>query len=411
MINLYYHAFFTVNVLHDYFTNKLCSDLEVVPSADCQSLFSGLNVQWRIKDNEFRTFIKVNDVGGPFINNPLNAPPDDKVYRLMYGKDIFRLYLKLKKNSFGNYTNISPAPGKKYYFSNRTGNAKAGVFYASRTLPDHANGIAYLPGDLVQEPPPAAPNVFEALTKHTSAAPGDLVNTNLWAPLTAAAYTTSADQVDYSGGLYAFTLPAAVSIAEVRIFGFDFNTVTPGYTIAIGETETQYFKTGEERDTISVRLSHLPPGRYKITVNATSKEVYYDPALNEDGMFGVIEIFNHLPATDPFALLDANEIVQPKKYTISFPARRVLWKYTRKDNRAQAITDTGPGAYIFTLHTNDFVSQKPIPLAEAALTTLELTFSTADQKLAPLPNPPAAKLGRFNQAGYDYLCTEMYLNY
>jgi hypothetical protein len=229
--------------------------------------------------------------------------------------------------------------------------------------------------------------------------------------LSAPAYPSAKDQVEYSSGAYNFTLPAAVNKAEIGIYGFDFNTVTPGYTVAIGEKETQYFKLGEERATIAVNLSHLKPGRYKITVNAASKEVYYDPALNDAGVFGIIELFNHLPAANVYALLDANEIIQPKKYTIHFPARRVLWKYTRKDSKAQAITDTGVTAWGFTLHTNDFVSHKPIPLAEAALTTLELTFSTPDQKLTPLPNPPANRLGTFNQSGYDYFCTEMYLNY
>lgn len=409
MINLKHAPFFTLTFLHDYFTNKQCSDVEVIPATDCQSLFNGLNVQWRNIGHEFRTWIKVNDIGGPFINNPLNTPPDDTVYRKFYGQNIFRLYLKSRKNTFSNYTNISPANNKKYYFSNIAGNERNGILYATTAVADHANATNYLPGHLVMEP--GTNKVFEAITKHTSAAVAELADTNLWIGLPAAAYPTTNDQVEYSGGLYAFTLPAAVNRAEIDIYGFDFNPATPGYTVAVGEKEIQYFNPGEEQSVITVKLSHLKPGRYKITINGTSKEIYYDPALQDESMLGVMEIFNHLPAANVYAFLNAVEVIQPKKYTIQFPARRVLWKYTRKDGKAQSITDTGGTAYAFTLHTNDFVSQKPIPLAEAALTTLVLTFNTPDQKLAPLPNPPAGRLGKFNQAGYDYLCSEMYLNY
>lgn len=409
MIQLKYAPFFTLTFLHDYFTSKQCNDLEVAPAVDCLALFNGLSMQYRATGHAFKTWIKVNELGGPFINNPGNIPPNNKVYRKFYGQDVFRFYLKTRKNAFSNYTNITPVAGKKYYFSNRADNERNGVLFATAAVPDHANGREYMPGALVLQP--GTDKVFEAITKHTSAALGDLGNANLWVELPAAAYATASDQVDFSGGLYAFTLPAPVNRAEITVYGFNFSTVTPGYTVQVGEKEVQYFNTGEEQSVITVSMRHLKPGRYKITVNSTSREVYYDPALQDESVLGIAELFNHLPATHAYAFLDADEIIQPKQYTIRFAARRVLWKYTRKDGKPKAITDTGPTAHAFTLHTNDFVSQKPIPLAEAALTTLELTFHTPDFKLAPLPNPPIATLGRFHQAGYDYWCSEMYLNY
>jgi hypothetical protein len=409
MVNLKHAPFFTVSFLHDFFTNKKCPDIELVPATDCLALFKGLDVQWRRAGNEFKTWISVNELGGPFINNPANTPPDDTVYRKYYGKQLFRFYLKSGNASFSNYSNIAPTNDQKYYFSNLAANDRNGVLYASKAIADHANAVNYLPGQLVMKP--ATDEVYEAITKHTSAALADLTDANLWTALPGAGYPTSKDQVAYSGGLYSFTLPAPVTRAEISIYGFDFNTVTPGYTVAIGEPELQYFNAGEAQSVITVKLSHLKPGRYKITVNATSKEVYYDPALQDESILGVMEIFNHLPAANVYAFLNAGEVIQPRQYTVQFPTRRVLWKYTRKDGKPKAITDLGLTAWAFVLHTNDFVSQKPIPLAEAALTTLELTFNTPDYKLSPLPNPPYNRLGTFNQAGYDYLCSEMYLNY
>lgn len=409
MINLKHAPFFRLSFLHDYFTTKKCGDVEVVPSSDCLALFKGLNVQWRNTSNEFRTWILVNEAGGPFINNPLATPPDDKVYRKYYEQSIFRLYLRSRNNSFSNYTNISPVNGKKYYFSNLAANERNGVLFASKAVADHANATNYIPGALVMKP--GSNNVFEAITKHTSVAVTDLVDVNLWTALGAAAYPTANDQVECSSGLYSFTLPAPVSRAEIAIYAFDFILPTPGFTVPIGEKEIQYFNAGEEQSVIPIKLSHLKPGRYKITVNAISKEIYYDPALQDESILGIMEIFNHLPATNNYAFLNAGEVIQPKQYSIQFPARRVLWKYTRKDARALSITDTGVTAYAFSLLTNDFVSQKPIPLTEAAVTTLVLTFNPPDYKLTAVPNPPFNRLGKYNQAGYDYLCSEMYLNY
>ncbi|WP_162915466.1 hypothetical protein [Paraflavitalea soli] len=410
MINQQHAPFFTVSFLHDYFTSKKCGDVEVVPATDCLALFKGLNLQWRNTASEFRTWILINELGGPFINNPLATPPDDKVYRKYYEQSIFRLYLKSRNNLFSNYTNISPVNGKKYYFSNVANNKRGSVLFASKAIADHANATNYVPGTMVMKP--GTDNVFEAITKHTSVAVADLNDTSKWEPLSAAAYPTANDQVECStSGQYTLALPAPVPRAEIAIYAFDFNPVTPGFTIAVGEKEIQYFNVGEEQSAIPVKLSHLKPGRYKITVNATSREVYYDPALQDESILGIMEIFNHLPAANTYAFLNAAEIIQPKQYTIQFPARRVLWKYTRKDARALSLTDTGGTAYAFSLLSNDFVSQKPIPLAEAAVTTLVLTFNPPDFKLTAVPNPPFNRLGKYTQAGYDYLCSEMFLNY
>ncbi len=101
------------------FSNKKCGDVEVVPSADCVCIVQRASMcSGAIPANEFRTWILINEAGGPFINNPLATPPDDKVYRKYYEQSIFRFYLKSRNNTFSNYTNISPVNGKKYYFSN-----------------------------------------------------------------------------------------------------------------------------------------------------------------------------------------------------------------------------------------------------------------------------------------------------
>ncbi len=142
-----------------------------------------------------------------------------------------------------------------------------------------------------------------------------------------------------------------MSRAEIAIDGFDFgNLPIPGFTIPIGEKEIQYFNVGEEQSLIPIKLSHLKPGRYKITVNATSKEVYYDPALQDESSYWVSWKYSTIYPR-PITTLSSMQArsLQPKQYTIQFPARRVLWKYTRKDARALSLTDTGATAYAFLL--------------------------------------------------------------
>jgi hypothetical protein len=125
----------------------------------------------------------------------------------------------------------------------------------------------------------------------------------------------------------------------------------------------------------------------------------------------VIEIFSHLPGDDDYSLLTADEKLKNPRYQLHFPNRRVLWKYIRKDGKAESITDTGETGFAFNLSGNDFVSAFPIALSENVIKTLRLDFNTKDFRIFPLPNPQVKRLATHNQHDYDYFCSEVYLNY
>ncbi|RDC62669.1 hypothetical protein [Adhaeribacter pallidiroseus] len=453
-----YSPFFSITLSHEYFLNRQCPDLHIWPTADCQVLFRRLNIQGRQTENHFQTFISVNDNQEPFMN-----ARQKKFYRADYGQQVFRFYVTLKDPFFLNYTNIQPTPRKLFYFSNLANNAENNFLYLTAPVEEYTVNKLYPPGSLVREA--RTGQVYEANTKHIGKKKTDLTDPALWAPkglqhgaapvaewsqgktyqsgelvtqgeqvweatqkqgLTSEKqlndpalwinrgqgqlqYPTVQDQVAYSNGSYALRFPEPVKKAVISILGFNYHPEAPAYDTLVSPAETRTFD--QPVDQVTLNLTHLKPGKYQIKVNQEISWVYYDPAVSTGKILGVIEIFNHLPDKNPYALLTDAEKIKKTKFCIWFPTRRVLWKYIRKDTRAQTITDVGSTAYQFKLNGDQFISTVPIPLSESVLKTLKLEFSTADFKVSPLPNPPVQRFGKCHQNDYDYLCSEVYLNY
>jgi hypothetical protein len=404
-----YSILFDIQLLHEYFSNKKSRDVVIVPADDCLQFFKGAHILWRNTDSRYFALMRENKAHEPFINTlPEDGSPSQKLYREYFKTDVFRFYLQAKSHLFFNYTNTGNVSGKQvFYFSNLAANKRADTYYLSRPVNDHVTGKEYLPGNLVAQP--GTDNVFEAIRKHTSTNVSELSNASLWALKGQLQYPTEHDLIEYSAGNYLFVLSAPATTAQISFFSFNYDDAAPAYDVPVGATVSQVFAVAQTE--VTINLSTLNPGKYLVQVNGESRMVYYDPLLASGYVLGIIEIFNHLPGTNEYALLTADEVIKGMSYTIQFPTRRVLWKYIRKDSKAQAITDTGSTGYTFPLHVDEFVSATPIPLSEVVLETLELTFSTADFKLHPLPNPSVQRLGRFTQNGYDYLCSEIFLNY
>lgn len=467
-MKLDYHILFAIELLHEYFKDRKCPSLALVPTDDCLRFIKSAHILWRNTGSTYYALIRENEAQEPFVNLiPDDGSPSEKLYRLYFSATVFRFYLKVTDPVFYNYTNIGleDAKNRLFYFSNLANNQTNAVFYLSMPIADHQAGKEYLPGDFVAEP--GTDNVFEAISKHNSTNIAQLTDTNLWVPkglrhlptplksfingklyeagdlvLQPATknvfeavlkhsstnvaelsdpllwkprgegqlqYASDADLLEYSGEHYRFVLPAAVTTAQVSFFAYNFNEAAPAFDVPVGATQVQNFTVPQ--DQVTVILSSLMPGRYLVQVNATTRFIYYDPQLVQGNYLGVVEIFNHLSAANIYSFLAADEKINGILYHIQFALRRVLWKFVRKDSRAQAITDTGTTAYGFALHADDFVSVIPIPLSEEVLETLELQFSTADFKLQSLPNPTVHRLGTFTQNGFNYLCSEVFLNY
>lgn len=401
-MDINYEIFFSIELLHEYFTSGITTDLVFVPSEDCLHLFNRMDVQWRQLDNRMVGFIRVNDLNEPYTNI------SSKNFRASFGQKVFRIYLVSKNSSFLNFTNLpTPVPANILYFSNLSANPVAGKNQLTRKLNDFAAAQPYLPGNLVLKP--ATLEVFESLTGYTSGTVADLGDPTRWATKGINAYPGPLDQIESTSGVYLFPLPAGTLSVVVQIFGFNYSTAIPDYDQLLAGPTTVYFD--KPPDSYSVPLDGLPAGKYKVQVNATTKMIYYDPQVSASGAFAVIELFNHLPDTDGYAMLSPVETVRGESYTLQFANRRVLWKFVRRDATAITLSDTGATAYSFVLNTDAFVSAIPIPLQETGISSLKLAFTPGHFDLAPLPSPSPARLVGFTQGGTNYLCAEMYLNY
>jgi hypothetical protein len=460
-MTLNYSILFTIELLHEYFSNQKCTGLEIVPADDCRKVSKSLDMQWRYIDNRLIALIRENERNGPFVNSYEN-----KFYRKFYGQTVFRFYIKLTNPLFFNYTNIESLTGtkKKFYFSNLANNKENGICYLTKPVKEFTAGATYLPGDLVKDS--ANGNVFESIKKHVapkkakfsdaalwipkgllhlpkkienytagkSYMQGDLVkksdtrdiyqalkkntggkseelnDTALWAFRGEGQlqYPSENDISEFSAGTYIFSLSAKLTKATVSVFKFNCNAAKPAYDVpAIPVTELRF---NEPVEKVNIDLSKLDAGMYEIKVNDQSKLVYYDPQLRAGNIIGVIEIYNHLTGKDDYALLTDDEKINGTKYHIHFANRSVLWKYIRKDGKARSITDTAE-KYTFKLNGDEFVSEIPIPLSETVIKTLKLEFKTNDFPQFPLPNPGINHLGKCTQDDYDYLCSAIQLNY
>jgi len=175
-MDLNYSTLFTIELLHEYFLNRKCKDVQIVQANDCADTARRMNIQFRQIDNRLLAFIRENNNHEPYLNSS-----DNKSYRKYYQKTIFRFYLKIDDPTFYNYSNLNLFYGlnRKFYFSNLAKNKQSGNLYLSVPVHEYNAGSNYVPGDLVKD---ANGNVFEAIKKISSAKKNKLTDASLWAP-------------------------------------------------------------------------------------------------------------------------------------------------------------------------------------------------------------------------------------
>jgi len=168
---------------------------------------------------------------------------------------------------------------------------------------------------------------------------------------------------------------------------------------AHGLTEQAYWLNREEVQYVNSN------DLVEITPHLDGDVVYSD-------IFGIMEFYNHLNASDAFALFDAQGKPKGTAFTLRFANRSVIWKYLARTNDITAVEDIAASSpLIFTAQPdNQFISTRPIPLTENPITTL-LLKSTALGDISPLANPGNIRMGTIVKDGNTYLCSELYLNY
>jgi hypothetical protein len=416
-----YKILFSIELLHPYYSDGKCIDFAIIPSAATKKLFQNNQLVYKMQDNELWVLIKVNVNGQPYI--PLT--PEQK----------FVFYLQLVQPQFMTVTNLDADAfaNNRFYFSNLSRNQAGTNLYLSQPIPAYSPLVHYYPGMFAA----GAGNIVYESIKENPAGAGVSHNTTdeaFWMPRGSQPFVSRSDMVHFSDSTMRLQVAEA---AQYGVKAFALNKAdNRTYNIAMPIARENPLSVGEVPASgareVQADFSALPPGRYKVGVNEQEKETYVDDAAS--GFFGVVEIFNHLEGTNPFALLDAEGKVKDtviagrptwQRYTIRFANRLAYLKYISLNRGVQTITDGRPVAqrqFSFAAnpvspplpapppHATLFLSNKPVPMQQQLdifNLSMPAVFGTGTLK-APNPNPMLpGVLSRYEQ---DYYCTVM-LNY
>ncbi|MFP5274392.1 hypothetical protein [Coleofasciculus sp.] len=131
-----YQGLFELSIIHDYYQNKVCPDLNIEPTPECRQILARHRLLVKNKVNGIQVIVPVTETGQPWLELT-----DDLVFTFL---------LKIKNSSFLDFTHINAkftrAPNERYiyWFSNQTITG-IGVSSLERTLYDPKTAEPKLP--------------------------------------------------------------------------------------------------------------------------------------------------------------------------------------------------------------------------------------------------------------------------
>lgn len=389
-MNLNYKILFIAEILHSYYVAGNCKDFEVVASAETKQLLKDQGMMYRVVGNKLLVAVNCDTLSKPYVQ--LDAAKK------------FSFYLKLKNGNFNNITNIEYRPNelKRFYFSNISQNKIDSILYLNKKIPTYNAATAYTPGNLAAN---GIDEIFEAAKSSNNGNVHGLGETSFWIKKDKKQFATANDLIELSPVIYNFTVTPAKLFA-IDVFGL--NRATNNYDVAVTDTENLTFD--DLQSAVPVKLNGLPAGKYKLVVNGEAKEIYYDNIAAYENIFGIVEIFNHLPAANDFSLVDAGGVVMEKTFTLQFANRSVIWKYLARTADITSVKDSSNNFTFSSPAAKVFTSAVPISLSETPIKTFFLE-SISLGNITPVANPGNNRLSTIIQAGDVYYCAETYLNY
>lgn len=401
---------FMVDLLHDYFANQQCKDLEVVASEATGRLLKDRQMMYKVVGNKLVVLIKVKSDIGPDENKPfVDIDPKDK----------FIFYLHPATTSFVTITNLDEdklGVGQRYYFSNLHQNKLDGELSLTQKLEPIVGAATYKPGDLTAD---AAGTVYECIGNTTQA--NNPPNAAFWHDRGKQQYVSQRDMLPVIRKIEEFIILPKAKTFSIKAFALDLTTNQYTREIVLKEN---VFTSDTDTDRVQVNLAELPPARYKLKINAKEFDLFVDDQVVFNNVLGIVEVFSHFANGTDFAFLDINGKVKDTgtgptlnwlHYKIKFANRLAYWKYNTPKHGVVAID--GGAAHTFTPTPggpliNYFLSSKPIPLLEAPwkFKVNVQVLATTEDPLAPNPNPNQPGMLSRTEPEKDYYCT-INLNY
>lgn len=395
MRNLY-KILFTIDLLHDYYADGRARGLRLKPDDNTQKLFEGNKILFKQSGSQAIAAIKCDADGKPV------APADPSV--------VWRFYIESTDTAFLHYTKFHLQPGlnQRYHFHNLSGNSIGPTNFLHTVIEKYNNTNNYLPGDVAAN---NSGEVFEAIKSSNNDNRHALTQTDYWLSLGARQFVSKSCITEVSGAFYRFKTSTPATIFSVNIFAFDKET-SDLTQLVLHPEDISLTKPSTE---VLIDMQSLSPGEYYIDVNGEGRIIFYDPNLIYNGAFGVVELYNHLPSNDPFALFFTNGKPQGTSFTIKFDARRVIWSYRTRTTEVQSITDTAlADAMLFQKldppSKKQFISTIPVALSDTPVRSLNL-FSSRLSNISQVPNPTPSPPGTIEKDGDIFFTAEKFLNY
>ncbi len=396
-----YRSLFRLSLLHDYFADGKSDDFVLIPSAATQVLLNGARLLLKRVGNQVVALTQVDDA-----RRPLSAPP--AAARLTF-------YLDLQSTEFQIVTNLgldADRTRRRLYASNLSQNVSGEALHLSRSVEPFDPTRTYAFGAMAR----VGGTLFECIHSGTGNAPG--AGSPFWASRGSSTYVTFRDSIPLLPRRATFTLQTAATSFRIRVFALDPATNT--LTQQVREEWNTLPEDDPARE-VQVNLASLPPARYRLDINGEGFEAYFDDEAVSRRVFGIVEIFLHLPATDPFALLDAAGAVREPEYVLRFANRRAFWKYVTPLHKVESILLNGaheePSPFgvgsddpALPARRDYFLSNQPLALSEAPEQNLFDLMIGTEARPAPRPDPrvPGMLTQRFDATGrvhLDSLCT------
>src|SRR5680860_876600 len=98
-MDISYRILFSMELSHEYFTDKKARNVSLTPTRSTQTVFNKLGLLWRKIDHKLIVLIKENENLELFMNRS-----SQKLYRASLGQTTFKFYLKTTNSYFLNYT-------------------------------------------------------------------------------------------------------------------------------------------------------------------------------------------------------------------------------------------------------------------------------------------------------------------
>lgn len=416
---------FSVDLLHDYYSSSFSKDFSIIPSPATAKLLQANQLLYRQVNHQLIVLTKVNTGDASKVPDP-----KDKVFSKLSSNEVLSFYLVLNNTQF--FT-ISQAEQRtfsthKFYFNNLTANAFNNALYLSRPASVFNIGNVYITGDIVSQ----GNNCFQCLANHSNE---PLTNNEFWVSKNGFQYTTNQDRVRVLPTIINYTLSAIDADTHFTIKAFALSKINNSLFDVEQPLKHHLFTSDQLTTQVQINLEGLIPGRYRITVNGINifdeKSVFIDDTMYANQVAGVIEIFNHLPAANEYALYTIDDKTKDTpvnnkpnwlKFIIRFPNRQAIWKYIAlRKSLADISLTPNPMNYDFAstpfppppLPSRDadiFLSNKPIPISESPPAFKLEILGGVNGESPPAPAPDPLQSGMLVQHNnQDYF--NIYINY